>query len=125
LPPRSRTRFNADLLAFLRADAVVEVSTGPPLRGIRNFAGPDVFSLDELGRLTLAVQHDNRTVVTDDNAGVFAGITGDVLTAGPDAASRTRRVWKAPAGTCTVATPAGDWQSGSMIWAHVTHQLAA
>jgi hypothetical protein len=41
------------------ADAVVEVSTGPPLRGIRNLAGPDVFPLDELGRLTLAVRHDN------------------------------------------------------------------
>jgi uncharacterized protein YbjT (DUF2867 family) len=67
------------------ADAVAEVSTGMPLRGIRNFAGPDVFPLDELGRLTLAAQHDNRTVITDDKAGTFAGVTGDVLTAGPDA----------------------------------------
>jgi uncharacterized protein YbjT (DUF2867 family)/quercetin dioxygenase-like cupin family protein len=67
------------------ADAVVEVSTGTPLRGIRNVAGPDVFPLDELGRVTLAAQHDNRTVITDDKAGMFAGITGDVLTAGPDA----------------------------------------
>ncbi len=32
------------------ADAVVEVSTSAPLRGIRNVAGPDVFPLDELGR---------------------------------------------------------------------------
>ena len=67
------------------ADAVVEVSTGTPLRGIRNFAGPDVFPLDELGRVTLAAQHDNRSVITDDKAGTFGGITGDVLTAGPDA----------------------------------------
>jgi uncharacterized protein YbjT (DUF2867 family) len=67
------------------ADAVVEVSTGTPLRGIRNVAGPDVFHLDELGRVTLAAQHDNRTVITDDKAGMFAGVTGDVLTAGPDA----------------------------------------
>ncbi len=67
------------------ADAVVEVATGPPLRSIRNFAGPDVFPLDELGRLTLAVRHDNRDVVTDDKAGTFGGVTGDVLTAGPDA----------------------------------------
>jgi hypothetical protein len=66
------------------ADAVAEVSTGTPLRGIRNFAGPDVFPLDELGKLTLAVQHDNQTVTTD-LAGMFAGVTGDVLTAGPDA----------------------------------------
>ncbi|MEV6426865.1 NAD(P)H-binding protein [Nocardia sp. NPDC051463] len=65
--------------------AVVEVSTGIPLRGIRNVAGPDVFPLDELGRITLAAQHDSRTVVTDDTAGMFAAVTGDVLTAGPDA----------------------------------------
>ena len=36
------------------AGAVAEVSTGTPLRGTRNFAGPDVFPLDELGRVTLA-----------------------------------------------------------------------
>ena len=66
-------------------DAVVEVSTGAPLQGIRNVAGPDVFSLDELGRVTLAARQDNRTVITDDTAGMFAGITGDVLTAGLDA----------------------------------------
>jgi hypothetical protein len=46
--------------------------------------GPDVFPFDELGRLTLVAQHDDRTVITDDKAGVFAGVTGDVLTAGPD-----------------------------------------
>jgi uncharacterized protein YbjT (DUF2867 family) len=67
------------------ADAVVEVSTGAPLQGIRAVAGPDVFRLDELGRVTLAAKHDDRTVITDDNAGTFAGVTGDVLTAGPDA----------------------------------------
>ncbi|MDX3853194.1 SDR family oxidoreductase [Streptomyces sp. AK02-01A] len=66
-------------------DAVVEVSTGAPLGGIRNTAGPDVFPLDELGRLTLAARHDGRTVVTDDQAGMFAAVTGDVLIAGPDA----------------------------------------
>ncbi|WP_063050061.1 SDR family oxidoreductase [Nocardia arthritidis] len=76
-------------------DAVVEVSTGEPLLGIRNVAGPDVFTLDELGRLTLAAQHDDRTVVTDDTAGMFAAVTGDVLTAGPDAhlASTHYRDW--------------------------------
>ncbi|MEU1550292.1 NAD(P)H-binding protein [Nocardia sp. NPDC005745] len=76
-------------------DAVVEVATGEPLLGIRNFAGPDVFTLDELGRLTLAARHDDRTVVTDDTAGMFAAVTGDVLTAGPDAhlASTHYRDW--------------------------------
>ena len=67
------------------AAAVVQVATGAPLQGIRNFAGPDVFPLDELGKVTLAAKHDNRTVVTDEKAGTFAGVTGDVLTAGPSA----------------------------------------
>jgi hypothetical protein len=59
-------------------DAVVDVATGTPLGGIRNVAGPDVFALDELGRATLAARQDNRTVIIDDTAGVFAGVTGDV-----------------------------------------------
>jgi uncharacterized protein YbjT (DUF2867 family) len=67
------------------AAEVAEVATGAPLEGIRNIAGPDVFPLDELGRLTLAAEHDNRTVITDNNAGMFAPVAGDVLTAGPDA----------------------------------------
>jgi uncharacterized protein YbjT (DUF2867 family) len=67
------------------ATTVADVVVGPPLRAIRNVAGPDVFPLDELGRVTLAAHQDNRTVITDEEAGMFAGITGDVLTAGPDA----------------------------------------
>jgi uncharacterized protein YbjT (DUF2867 family) len=66
------------------ADAVAAVSAGPPLRAIWNVAGPDVFPLDELGRLTLAAQQDNRTVITDDQVGTFGGVTGDVLIPGPD-----------------------------------------
>ena len=66
-------------------DAVVDVATGAPLQGIRNVAGPDVFALDEFGRLTLAAHHDARTVVVDDKAGMFGGVRGEVLTAGPDA----------------------------------------
>jgi hypothetical protein len=48
-------------------------------------AGPDVFRLDELGAITLAARHDDRPVVTDDAAGMFAVVSGDVLVAGPDA----------------------------------------
>jgi uncharacterized protein YbjT (DUF2867 family) len=66
-------------------DAVVDVATGTPLQGIRNVAGPDVFALDDLGRMTLAAQQDKRSVVTDDKAGMFAAATGDVLIGGPDA----------------------------------------
>jgi hypothetical protein len=64
---------------------VLDVATRAPLNGIRNVAGPDVFRLDELGRVTLTVHHDGRTVITDDHAGLFAAVTGDVLTAGPEA----------------------------------------
>jgi uncharacterized protein YbjT (DUF2867 family) len=66
-------------------DVVVDVATHAPLNGIRNVAGPDVFHLDDLGRVTLAAHHDGRTVITDDQAGVFAPVHGAVLTAGPEA----------------------------------------
>ncbi|MFF8371803.1 SDR family oxidoreductase [Streptomyces lydicus] len=62
------------------AAAVAEVAMGAPLGGIRNIAGPEIFSLDELGRITLAHKSDDRTVVTDPTAGMFAAVKGDVLT---------------------------------------------
>ncbi|QXE36274.1 NAD(P)H-binding protein [Streptomyces sp. GMY02] len=62
------------------AEAVADVAAGTPLRGIRNIAGPEIFSLDELGRITLAHKGDKRTVVTDPTAGMFAAVKGDVLT---------------------------------------------
>ncbi|MFF3399900.1 SDR family oxidoreductase [Streptomyces sp. NPDC002659] len=62
------------------AAAVAEVAAGAPLRGIRNIAGPEIFSLDELGRITLSHKGDSRTVVTDPTAGMFAVVKGDVLT---------------------------------------------
>lgn len=67
------------------ADAVAEVAAGAPLRGIRNIAGPEVFPLDELGRITLAARGDRHTVVRDDNAGMFGVIRGDVLIGKEDA----------------------------------------
>ncbi|OPC78137.1 LysR family transcriptional regulator [Embleya scabrispora] len=65
--------------------AIVDVAVGAPLRGIREIAGPDRFTLDELGRVTLAARQDARTVVTDASAGMFAAVPGDVLVPGPDA----------------------------------------
>jgi len=62
------------------ASAVAQVAAGAPLNGIRNIAGPDIFPLDELGRITLARKGDQRTVVTDPTAGMFAAVKGDVLT---------------------------------------------
>jgi uncharacterized protein YbjT (DUF2867 family) len=67
------------------AAAVTDVVVGAPLNGIRNVAGPDVFTLDELGRITLAARQDNRKVVVDNTAGMFAAVQGDVLIGGPDA----------------------------------------
>ncbi|MFJ3835659.1 hypothetical protein ACIPY6_09075 [Streptomyces sp. NPDC090054] len=65
--------------------ALADVTTAPPLNGTLDVAGPDVFPLDELGRLTLALRRDDRTVVTDERDGMFAVVEGDVLTAGPGA----------------------------------------
>jgi uncharacterized protein YbjT (DUF2867 family) len=63
------------------AQAVADVCAGPPLQGTRDVAGPEVFTLDELGRITLAARGDQRTVVTDDTAGLFAAASGDALVA--------------------------------------------
>jgi uncharacterized protein YbjT (DUF2867 family) len=62
------------------ADAVAEVAAGTPLDGVHNIGGPEVFTLDELGRLALSRKGDSRTVVTDPTAGMFAAVQGDVLT---------------------------------------------
>jgi uncharacterized protein YbjT (DUF2867 family) len=82
------------------AQAVVDVAVGAPLQGVRNVAGPEVFALDELGRLTLAAKGDPRTVVTDPDAGLFGAIPGDVLIARSDAhlATTSYREWLAKRG---------------------------
>ncbi|WP_438289651.1 SDR family oxidoreductase [Streptomyces sp. HUAS TT7] len=66
-------------------DALADVATGAPLGGILEVAGPDAFTLDEIGRITLAARGDERPVVVDDQAGLFAAVEGDALTPGPDA----------------------------------------
>jgi len=84
------------------ARAVADVSAGPPLRGTRNVAGPEVFPLDELGKVTLATHGDRRTVITDNNAGMFAAAPRDALIAknGAVIAETTYLEWLArqPAG---------------------------
>jgi uncharacterized protein YbjT (DUF2867 family) len=79
------------------AQAVADVSVGTPLNGTRQVAGPEVFRLDELGRITLAAHGDHRTVVTDDTAGMFAAAQGDALIAkeGAVLAKTTYREWLA------------------------------
>lgn len=63
------------------AAAVADVAAGAPLRDIRQIAGPDIFTLDELGRITLQATGDKRHVVTDETAGFFAAVKGDALIA--------------------------------------------
>jgi uncharacterized protein YbjT (DUF2867 family) len=77
------------------ARAVAEVCVGAPLQGTRNIAGPEVFTLDELGRITLGARGDQRSVVTDDKAGIYAAASGDDLIAKGDAviARTTYRDW--------------------------------
>ena len=79
------------------ARAVADVCEGAPLQGARNVAGPEVFPLDELGRITVAAKGDGRTVVTDESAGTLAGIPRDALIATDDAviAKTTYREWLA------------------------------
>ena len=79
------------------AQAVADVSVDPPLRGTREIAGPDVFALDELGRITLAAHGDHRAVVTDNNAGMFGPASGDALVAktGTVIAKTSYREWLA------------------------------
>ena len=79
------------------AEAVADVSAGAPLQGTRNVAGPEVFRLDELGKITLAARGDHRTVVTDNTAGLFAAASGDALLAkdGAVIAKTTYRDWLA------------------------------
>lgn len=66
-------------------DVLADVTTSTPLGGILEIAGPDTFTLDEIGRMTLAARSDQRSVIVDDQAGLFAAVHGDVLTPGPDA----------------------------------------
>ncbi|MEV7151098.1 SDR family oxidoreductase [Streptomyces sp. NPDC093084] len=64
---------------------LADVATGPPVDGIVNAAGPDVFPLDELGRITLRATGDRRTVVVDESAGLFGAVPEDALVAPPGA----------------------------------------
>jgi uncharacterized protein YbjT (DUF2867 family) len=53
------------------ADAVCDVSMGPPLQGIVEVAGPQQFRFDEFITLGLEARHDSREVVADPHARYF------------------------------------------------------
>jgi uncharacterized protein YbjT (DUF2867 family) len=79
------------------AQAVADVSVDPPLRGTREIAGPEVFALDELGRITLAAHGDHRAVVTENTAGMLGPAARDALIAkeGTVIAKTSYREWLA------------------------------
>lgn len=79
------------------AQNVADVALGAPLQGTRNIAGPEVFGLDELGRITLEATGEDRHVVTDETAGLFAAVKGDAIIA--------------PEGARLAATRYRDWLS--------------
>ncbi|MFD5448284.1 SDR family oxidoreductase [Streptomyces sp. NPDC127100] len=62
------------------ARAVADAAQGQPLGNFREIAGPELHRLDRLGEITLAARPDGRTVVTDENAGLFAGVPDGILT---------------------------------------------
>ena len=59
------------------AAAVVRVATGAPQNGIVEFAGPEVFSLEQLVARRLDAQHDPRSVVADPLARYFGTTLAD------------------------------------------------
>ena len=71
---------------------VVHASAG---QGNRNIAGPEVFGLDELGRITLEATGEQRHVVTDETAGLFAAVKNDAIIApeGAHLAAARYRDW--------------------------------
>ncbi|MGW4640647.1 SDR family oxidoreductase [Sphaerisporangium sp. NPDC004334] len=94
-------RLPATLMQPIAADdvarVVADVSVNAPLHGTRDIAGPEVFPLDELGRIALAARGDRRAVVIDDSAGMYAAARGDALLAkdGAVIATTTYREWLA------------------------------
>jgi len=95
----SAVRLPATLLQPIAADDVARIvagvaSTGA-IGGVLEIAGPEVFPLDQLGRITLAARGDDRPVITDPAAGMYAYAKGPALIAGDGAvlSETTYRQW--------------------------------
>jgi uncharacterized protein YbjT (DUF2867 family) len=68
------------------ASEVARVAVGPPLNGLVEIAGPDVFRLDELIRGRLTARNDPREVITDPQARYYGIAPGErTLLPGADA----------------------------------------
>ncbi len=53
------------------AEALATIAAGEPLDGMVDLAGPELIRMDELVRRFLNATHDDRTVITDPQAGYF------------------------------------------------------
>lgn len=68
------------------AEALADISLGPPMNGTVEVAGPDQFRLDELVQMSLSARDDPREVVTDPAARYFgAQLSERTLIPGSDA----------------------------------------
>lgn len=83
LPPAAMRPVAArEVAAFL-----AELAAGNPLRDIVEIGGPEQFGIDEIARIYLAADEDQRQVVTDPSVSYFGvELTGSVLL--PGAAAR-------------------------------------
>ena len=59
------------------AAALADFAIGPPVNGIVEVAGPDLYPLDGLAREFLTVNHDTRPVIADVNARYFGALLSD------------------------------------------------
>ncbi|MCY1145506.1 NAD(P)H-binding protein [Actinoplanes sp. Pm04-4] len=95
----SSVRLPSTLLQPIAADDVARivagVATTGSLDGVLEIAGPEVFPLDQLGRITLAARGDERPVVVDPAAGLYSHVKGAALIARDNAvlAETTYRQW--------------------------------
>jgi len=73
------------------ADALADITLGPPVNGIVEIAGPEKLRLDEFVRLYLNASHDSRQVVADGGARYF-GIDVNDRSLTPDGEARIGRM---------------------------------
>ncbi|EJC72342.1 putative nucleoside-diphosphate sugar epimerase [Rhizobium leguminosarum bv. trifolii WSM2012] len=89
LPPAPMRPVAAgDVAAFL-----AELTVAPPLGGIVEIGGPEQFGVDEIARIYLAANEDERPVITDPSTSYFGvELTDDALLPGAGARMATEKL---------------------------------
>lgn len=59
------------------AAALADIAVRPPVNGIVEVAGPELFQLDELARLAMAAGGDKRRVIADAGARYYGAVLGE------------------------------------------------